>query len=203
MVLPKCGGIIRLGLCGKEGCSHPQQTHFTAPHTFNWLRLSKDGKFKYEIGYGPLRLKRSELLPSKPLGQHGVHGQACAGGSWLQIWRVTHEFGIVFLSSPRYQTNEKTFKELVGFWINNLSMRVPNSVVLPVGTHVDCCEEEEVEEKRHDIMTKISAMLAERKRNLAHFINNLEGSEEPEIYVDQWEKLKEMESRTLKVRLRL
>lgn len=82
-------------------------------------------------------------------------------------------------------------------------MRVPNSVVLPVGTHVDCCEEEEVEEKRHDIMTKISAMLTERKRNLAHFINNLEGSEEPEIYVDQWEKLKEMESRTLKVRLRL
>ncbi|NWU06250.1 MFHA1 protein, partial [Cephalopterus ornatus] len=78
-------------------------------------------------------------------------------------------------------------------------MRVPNSVVLPVGTHVDCCQEEEVEEKRQDIMAKITAMLAERKSNLAHCINNLEGSEEPKFYVDQWERLKEMESCTLTI----
>ncbi|NWH75331.1 MFHA1 protein, partial [Piaya cayana] len=78
-------------------------------------------------------------------------------------------------------------------------MRVPNSVVLPVGTHVDCCQEEEVEEKRHNIMAKISAMLEERKSNLTHFITNLEGSKEPELYVDQWERLKEMESCTLTI----
>ncbi|NXG79392.1 MFHA1 protein, partial [Baryphthengus martii] len=78
-------------------------------------------------------------------------------------------------------------------------MRVPNSVVLPVGTHVDCCQEEEVEEKSDDIMAKIAAMLLERKSNLAHFINNLEGSEEPEFYTDQWERLKEMESCTLTI----
>ncbi|NXP22121.1 MFHA1 protein, partial [Scytalopus superciliaris] len=78
-------------------------------------------------------------------------------------------------------------------------MRVPNSVVLPVGTHVDCCQEEEVKEKSHDIMVKIAAMLAERKNNLAHFINNLEGSEEPKFYVDQWERLKAMESCTLTI----
>uniref|UniRef100_A0A663ETG7 Leucine rich repeat containing 69 n=1 Tax=Aquila chrysaetos chrysaetos TaxID=223781 RepID=A0A663ETG7_AQUCH len=48
----------------------------------------------------------------------------------------------------------------------------------------------------------ITAMLMERKSNLAHFIDNLEGSEEPEFYVDQWEKLKEMESCTLTVGLR-
>ncbi|NXO86262.1 MFHA1 protein, partial [Sitta europaea] len=73
-------------------------------------------------------------------------------------------------------------------------MRVPNSVVLPVGTHVDCCQEQEVAEKTQDIMARITAMLAERKSNLAHFIANLEGSEEPKFYVDQWERLKEMES---------
>ncbi|NXS21577.1 MFHA1 protein, partial [Mystacornis crossleyi] len=78
-------------------------------------------------------------------------------------------------------------------------MRVPNSVVLPVGTHVDCCQEQEIAEKTHDIMAKITAMLAERKSNLAHFINNLEGSEEPKCYVDQWERLKEMESCTLTI----
>ncbi|XP_010184814.1 PREDICTED: malignant fibrous histiocytoma-amplified sequence 1 [Mesitornis unicolor] len=106
---------------------------------------------------------------------------------------------ILVINLHMYQTNDKTFKELVGFWINNLSMRVPNSVVLPVGTHVDCCQEEEVEEKRRDIMAKITAMMAERKSNLAHFIDNLEGSEEPEFYVDQWERLKEMESCTLTI----
>lgn len=146
---------------------------------------------------------RSELFSSKPLGQHQVHGQACAGRSWLEIRKVRYEFGIFFFSFPRYQTNDKAFKDLVGFWINNLSMRVPNSVVLPVGTHVDCCREEEVEEKRRDIMAKITAMLMERKSNLAHFINNLEGSEEPEFYMDQWERLKEMENCTLTVGLRL
>ncbi|NXR23524.1 MFHA1 protein, partial [Cinclus mexicanus] len=78
-------------------------------------------------------------------------------------------------------------------------MRVPNSVVLPVGTHVDCCQEQEVAEKTHDITARITAMLAERKSNLAHFIDNLEGSEEPKFYVDQWEKLKEMESCTLTI----
>ncbi|NXF73239.1 MFHA1 protein, partial [Sclerurus mexicanus] len=78
-------------------------------------------------------------------------------------------------------------------------MRVPNSVVLPVGTHVDCCQEEEVKEKSHDIMAKIAAMLAERKSNLIHFIDNLEGSEEPKFYMDQWERLKEMESCTLSI----
>uniref|UniRef100_A0A8D0FZM6 Uncharacterized protein n=1 Tax=Strix occidentalis caurina TaxID=311401 RepID=A0A8D0FZM6_STROC len=55
---------------------------------------------------------------------------------------------------------------------------------------------------KHDIMTKIIAMLAERKSNLTHFIDNLEGIEEPEFYVDQWERLKEMESCTLTVGLR-
>ncbi|NWT81677.1 MFHA1 protein, partial [Lanius ludovicianus] len=78
-------------------------------------------------------------------------------------------------------------------------MRVPNSVVLPVGTHVDCCQEQEVAEKTHDIMARITTMLAERKSNLAHFIDNLEGSEEPKFYVDQWERLKEMESCTLTI----
>ncbi|NWV34524.1 MFHA1 protein, partial [Grantiella picta] len=78
-------------------------------------------------------------------------------------------------------------------------MRVPNSVVLPVGTHVDCCQEQEVAEKTHDIMARITAMLAERKSNLTHFIDNLESSEEPKFYMDQWERLKEMESCTLTI----
>ncbi|NXO00852.1 MFHA1 protein, partial [Rhinopomastus cyanomelas] len=78
-------------------------------------------------------------------------------------------------------------------------MRVPSSVVLPVGTHVDCCRQDEVEEKRQDIMTRTTAMLAERRSNLAHLISNLENSREPKSYTDQWERLKEMESRVLTI----
>lgn len=79
-------------------------------------------------------------------------------------------------------------------------MRVPNSVVLPVGTHVDACSKEEVEEKKKDIMCKIQAMLEERQVNLAHLITNLEDNEESEFYEDQWTRLKEMENCTLTVR---
>lgn len=99
----------------------------------------------------------------------------------------------------RYQLSNDSFKELVGFWINNLFMRVPNSVVLPVGTHIDVCNKEEVTLKKRDIMSRIRAMLEERKTSLAHFIANLEDNEEAEIYVDQWNKLKEMENCSLTV----
>ncbi|NXW78131.1 MFHA1 protein, partial [Hirundo rustica] len=78
---------------------------------------------------------------------------------------------------------------------------VPNSVVLPVGTHVDCCQEQEVAEMTHDTMARITAMLAERKSPLSHFIDSLEGSEEPRFYVDRWDGLKEMESCTLTIGL--
>nr|XP_023967193.1 malignant fibrous histiocytoma-amplified sequence 1 homolog isoform X3 [Chrysemys picta bellii] len=106
---------------------------------------------------------------------------------------------ILVINFQKYQLNNDIFRELVGFWINNLFMRVPNSVVLPVGTHTDCCTEEEVEEKKRDIMSKIQAMLEERRANLTHFINNLESSEESEFYVDQWDRLKEMQSCTLTI----
>lgn len=103
-------------------------------------------------------------------------------------------------SFHRYQRTNDSFKDLVGFWISNLFMRVPNSVVLPVGTHVDACSEAEVEEKKKDIMFKIQAMLEERQTNLTHLIANLEDNEESEFYEDQWTRVKEMENCTLTVR---
>ncbi|KAJ6664979.1 hypothetical protein lerEdw1_005210 [Lerista edwardsae] len=107
---------------------------------------------------------------------------------------------ILVVNFQQYQLSNDSFKELVGFWINNLFMRVPNSVVLPVGTHTDVCSEEEVEVKKWDIVSRIQAMLEERKTSLAHFIANLEDNEEAEIYVDQWNKLKDMENCSLTVR---
>uniref|UniRef100_A0A670HMP9 Roc domain-containing protein n=1 Tax=Podarcis muralis TaxID=64176 RepID=A0A670HMP9_PODMU len=106
---------------------------------------------------------------------------------------------ILVINFQQYQRSDDSFKELVGFWINNLFMRVPNSVVLPVGTHIDVCCEQEVKEKKEDIMSKIQDMLDERKSTLAHLIANLEDNEESEFFVDQWNRLKEMEQCTLTV----
>ncbi|XP_054131027.1 malignant fibrous histiocytoma-amplified sequence 1 homolog isoform X1 [Melozone crissalis] len=78
---------------------------------------------------------------------------------------------ILVINLHMYQTNDKTFKELVGFWINNLSMRVPNSVVLPVGTHVDCCQEQEILNlvavncTDHRAIRKLEATILEHVRN--------------------------------------
>ncbi|XP_048340522.1 malignant fibrous histiocytoma-amplified sequence 1 homolog [Sphaerodactylus townsendi] len=106
---------------------------------------------------------------------------------------------ILVINFQQYQLSNDSFKELVEFWINNLFMRVPNSVVLPVGTHIDSCCEREVEEKKQHIMSKIQAMLEERKTRLAHFIANVENNEESEFYADQWNRLKEMESCSLTI----
>ncbi|XP_026562224.1 malignant fibrous histiocytoma-amplified sequence 1 homolog [Pseudonaja textilis] len=106
---------------------------------------------------------------------------------------------ILVINLHQYQLTNDSFKDLVGFWISNLFMRVPNSVVLPVGTHVDACSEEEVEEKKKDIMCKIQAMLKERQTILSHLITNLEDNEESEFYEDQWTRVKEMENCTLTI----
>ncbi|XP_042309219.1 malignant fibrous histiocytoma-amplified sequence 1 homolog [Sceloporus undulatus] len=106
---------------------------------------------------------------------------------------------ILVINFQQYQFSNDSFKDLVGFWINNLFMRVPDSVVLPIGTHIDACGEREVEEKKEDIMNKIQTMLEERRTNLAHLIANLEENEESEFYVDQWNRLKEMENCTLTI----
>ncbi|XP_018411556.1 PREDICTED: malignant fibrous histiocytoma-amplified sequence 1 homolog [Nanorana parkeri] len=95
--------------------------------------------------------------------------------------------------------DNQCFMDLVGFWINNLLMRVPNSVVLTVGTHTDLCLLEEVEIKSRDIQEKISRMLDEYKANLFHFINNLEERQDSELYLEQAEKLREISNCTINV----
>ncbi|KAM3935080.1 malignant fibrous histiocytoma-amplified sequence 1 homolog [Leptodactylus fuscus] len=100
---------------------------------------------------------------------------------------------ILVVNLHRYQIdNEQIFMDLVGFWIKNLVMRVPNSVVLTVGTHTDLCQPGEVEEKCQDIKERIYRMLSEHKANLTHFINNLEERQDSEFYLEQADKLREL-----------
>lgn len=107
---------------------------------------------------------------------------------------------ILVINLHRYQVaNEQMFMDLVGFWIKNLVMRVPNSVVLTVGTHIDLCQPGEVEEKSKDIEERIYKLLDEHKGNLTHFINNLEERQDSEFYLEQADKLRELSNYTVHV----
>ncbi|XP_073515645.1 malignant fibrous histiocytoma-amplified sequence 1 homolog [Phyllobates terribilis] len=100
---------------------------------------------------------------------------------------------ILVVNLHRYQVaDEQIFMDFVGFWIKNLVMRVPNSVVLTVGTHTDLCQPGEVEEKCKDIEQRIYRMMNEYKANLTHFINNLEERQDSELYLEQADKLREL-----------
>ncbi|XP_068116372.1 malignant fibrous histiocytoma-amplified sequence 1-like [Hyperolius riggenbachi] len=116
------------------------------------------------------------------------------------VFITPHALVILVVDLHRYQMNNiQCLMDLVGFWINNLLMRVPNSVVLPVGTHADLCHPEEVELKSKDIQEKIYKMLAQHKANLQNFINNLEERQDSELYLEQAEKLREISNCTINV----
>ncbi|XP_040003008.1 malignant fibrous histiocytoma-amplified sequence 1 [Xiphias gladius] len=84
----------------------------------------------------------------------------------------------------------KSFKDQLWFWINNIQLRVPDSVVLLVGTHCDQCrDQEEVMEKKIDIEEKVKTMLENRKIVLKHRKKNLEESIDPSLFADQVDEL--------------
>lgn len=84
----------------------------------------------------------------------------------------------------------QSFKDQVWFWMNNIQLRVPDSVVLLVGTHCDQCrDQEEVMEKKKDIEEKVRIMLANRKMVLKHQKKNLEENMDASLFTDQLDEL--------------
>lgn len=69
-------------------------------------------------------------------------------------------------------------------------MRVPDSVVLLVGTHCDQCrDQEEVMEKKKDIEEKVKTMLENRRMVLKQQKKNLEENTDPSLFTDQVDEL--------------
>ncbi|XP_059202351.1 malignant fibrous histiocytoma-amplified sequence 1 homolog [Centropristis striata] len=94
----------------------------------------------------------------------------------------------------------QSFKDQVWFWINNIQLRVPDSVVLLVGTHCDQCrDQEEVMEKKKDIEEKVRVMLANRKTVLKHQKKNLEENMDVSLFMDQLDELDCLLESNLKV----
>uniref|UniRef100_A0A4W6ENK4 Si:ch211-210p4.6 n=1 Tax=Lates calcarifer TaxID=8187 RepID=A0A4W6ENK4_LATCA len=84
----------------------------------------------------------------------------------------------------------QSFNDQLWFWINNIQLRVPDSVVLLVGTHCDQCrDQEEVMEKKKDIEEKVKTMLENRRMVLKQQKKNLEENTDPSLFTDQVDEL--------------
>lgn len=97
-------------------------------------------------------------------------------------------------------SNSQSFKEHVSFWISNIQLRVPDSVVLPVGTHIDQCPDQaDIDFKKSDINSKLQATLQDRRETLKMLKDKLQGSNDPSLYSDQMNNLNRVTHYNLKV----
>ncbi|XP_019899679.1 malignant fibrous histiocytoma-amplified sequence 1 homolog isoform X2 [Esox lucius] len=94
----------------------------------------------------------------------------------------------------------QSYKEKVCFWINNIQLRVPASVVLLVGTHCDQCrDQEEVRDKKKHIEEKVRVMLEERKMVLQLQKNNLKDKTDQSLFSKQMSELDRLMEYNLQV----
>ncbi|XP_030650044.1 malignant fibrous histiocytoma-amplified sequence 1 homolog [Chanos chanos] len=95
----------------------------------------------------------------------------------------------------------KSFDENVSFWLKNIQLKVPNSVVLLVGTHADECKDAtEVSGKKRDIEKKVKEMLSEWKENLSQQKKTLQDLKDPALFseqIDEIDRLSEYDFRVL------
>ncbi|XP_063043980.1 malignant fibrous histiocytoma-amplified sequence 1 homolog isoform X2 [Engraulis encrasicolus] len=116
------------------------------------------------------------------------------------VFITPQAFVILAINLSRYDLTDKSFKEHVSFWISNIQLRVPDSVVLPVGTHIDLCpNEEDISRKKRDIDSKLRDMLTERGETLQQLKNKLQDSDDPSLYSDQMNDLRRLTDYNLKV----
>ncbi|KAF4091051.1 hypothetical protein AMELA_G00032720 [Ameiurus melas] len=118
---------------------------------------------------------------------------------------VTHHVFItpqafVILAIDLSKYDAKFFRKKVGFWINNIRLKVPNAVVMLLGTHVDCCSDKmEVHDKKKDIEDRVKQMLLEQKESLEQQRRNLVELEDPSMVREQMSVIKQLEENKLEV----
>ncbi|KAK3510173.1 hypothetical protein QTP70_026761 [Hemibagrus guttatus] len=114
------------------------------------------------------------------------------------VFITAQAFVILAVDLSKYKP--ESFREKVGFWINNIQLKVPNAVVLLLGTHVDCCsDEQEVQDQKRDIEERVKQMLLDRKDSLKQQRKNLEDLEDPSLYSDQVNAIEQLEEYKLQV----
>ncbi|KAM4602463.1 malignant fibrous histiocytoma-amplified sequence 1 [Polymixia lowei] len=117
------------------------------------------------------------------------------------VFITQRAFVILAIDLASYSIGDpESFKDKLWFWINNIQLRVPDSLVLLVGTHCDQCrDQEEVMEKKRDIDEKVKNMLAIRKRVLKQQRKNLDEGHDPSLFHDQLDELERLLEYNLRV----
>ncbi|XP_041839153.1 malignant fibrous histiocytoma-amplified sequence 1 isoform X2 [Melanotaenia boesemani] len=93
-----------------------------------------------------------------------------------------------------------SFKDQLWFWINNIQLRVPDALVMLVGTHCDQCRDlDEVMAKKTYIEEKVKSMLEYRRMVLKQQKKNLEDNKDSSLYMDQMDELDCLLDYSLKV----
>ncbi|XP_064169689.1 malignant fibrous histiocytoma-amplified sequence 1 homolog [Anguilla rostrata] len=114
------------------------------------------------------------------------------------VFITPHAFVILAINLASYSISEpQSFKDNVSFWINNMMMRAPCSVVLPVGTHADQCPDAHLKEE--DINRKAKAMLEDRRSKLEQRISNIKDKDDPTPFTKQLNRLYQLTTYNLTV----
>ncbi|XP_066510729.1 malignant fibrous histiocytoma-amplified sequence 1-like [Hoplias malabaricus] len=117
------------------------------------------------------------------------------------IFITPQAFVILAIDLSSYHTEDpQSFREKVGFWISNILLKVPNSVVLLVGTHTDqCTDVMEAIGKKYDIEKRVEQMLSETKESLEQQRKNLEELEDLSLFSEQMSEIERLTEYKLKV----
>ncbi|XP_050969628.1 malignant fibrous histiocytoma-amplified sequence 1 homolog [Labeo rohita] len=116
------------------------------------------------------------------------------------VFITAQAFVILAIDLSSYNMDVQSFKENVGFWIKNLQLKIPDSVVLLVGTHVDQCKNEnEVTEKKKHIEEQVKEMLDTHTTNLNQQRKNFQEMENSSSYRDQINQIERLTEYKLKV----
>ncbi|XP_017314211.1 malignant fibrous histiocytoma-amplified sequence 1 isoform X1 [Ictalurus punctatus] len=114
------------------------------------------------------------------------------------VFITPQAFVILAIDLSKYDA--ESFRDKVGFWINNIQLKVPNAVVLLLGTHVDCCSDKmEVQDKKKDLEERVNQMLLEQKESLEQQRRNLEELEDPSLVCEQMSVIERLEENKLQV----
>ncbi|XP_073693063.1 malignant fibrous histiocytoma-amplified sequence 1 homolog [Garra rufa] len=116
------------------------------------------------------------------------------------VFITAQAFVIFAIDLFSYKMDAQSFKDKVGFWIKNLQLKIPDSVVLLVGTHVDqCSTENEVNKKKKHIEEQVKEMLETHIANLEQRRKNLQEMEDRSSYRDQIDQIERLTEYKLKV----
>ncbi|XP_026070751.1 malignant fibrous histiocytoma-amplified sequence 1-like [Carassius auratus] len=116
------------------------------------------------------------------------------------VFITAKAFVIIAIDLSSYKMDAQSFKEKVGFWIKNLQLKIPDSVVLLVGTHIDqCVNDNEVIQKKKHIEEQVREMLETHTANLEQRMKNFQEMEDSSLYCDQINQIERLTEYKLKV----